>query len=96
VLNLDIAWCYLCLRSVTHIPDAEQRLRKCEQNLHQSYGPNLERLLALKGTTGNDYTFQALPVSVYFKCKCFCMIKFNDFLKYISHKFSNRQIINDL
>ncbi|KDR09755.1 NEDD8 ultimate buster 1 [Zootermopsis nevadensis] len=54
VLNLDIAWCYLCLRSVTHIPDAEQRLRKCEQNFHQSYGPNLERLLALKGTTGNE------------------------------------------
>ncbi|KAJ4443419.1 hypothetical protein ANN_05087 [Periplaneta americana] len=54
VLNLDIAWCYLCLRSVTHIPDAEQRLQKCEESFHQSYGPNLERLLALKGTTGNE------------------------------------------
>lgn len=54
VLNLDIAWCYLCLRSVSHIPDAEQRLHKCEMNFHQSYGPNLERLLALKGTTGNE------------------------------------------
>lgn len=54
VLNLDIAWCYLCLRSVTHIPDAEQRLHVCEQNFHQSYGPNLERLMALKGTTGNE------------------------------------------
>lgn len=54
LLNLDIAWCYLCLRSVTHIPDAEQRLHKCEENFHQSYGPNLERLLLLKGTTGNE------------------------------------------
>ncbi|PNF44037.1 hypothetical protein B7P43_G16238, partial [Cryptotermes secundus] len=54
LLNLDIAWCYLCLRSVSDIPDAEQRLRKCEMNFHQSYGPNLERLLALKGTTGNE------------------------------------------
>ena len=52
VLNLDIAWCFLCLRSVTHIPDAEKRLKICEQNFHQSYGPNLERLMALKGTTG--------------------------------------------
>jgi hypothetical protein len=42
---------------VSHIPDAEQRLHKCEMNFHQSYGPNLERLLALKGTTGNDYRF---------------------------------------
>ncbi|KAJ9594376.1 hypothetical protein L9F63_014199, partial [Diploptera punctata] len=54
LLNLDVAWCYLCLRSVTHIPDAEQRLKVCEQNFHQSYGPNLERLMALKGTTGNE------------------------------------------
>jgi len=60
LLNLDIAWCYLCLRSVTHIPDAEQRLRKCEENFHQSYGPNLERLLLLKGTTGNEYTLMYL------------------------------------
>jgi len=60
LLNLDIAWCYLCLQSVTHIPDAEQRLHKCEENFHWSYGPNLERLLQLKGTAGNDYTLMYL------------------------------------
>ncbi|XP_066999509.1 NEDD8 ultimate buster 1 isoform X2 [Anabrus simplex] len=54
VLNLDIAWCYLCLRSVTQLPEAEERLKKCEESFHRSYGPNLERLLALKGTTGNE------------------------------------------
>ncbi|KAK7873540.1 hypothetical protein R5R35_008789 [Gryllus longicercus] len=54
LLNLDIAWCYLCLRSVTYLPDAEQRLKKCEQSFERSYGPNLERVLALKGNTGNE------------------------------------------
>lgn len=52
LLNLDIAWCYLCLRSVGQIPDAENRLKKCEENFHLSYGANLERLIALKGTSG--------------------------------------------
>ncbi|XP_046393499.1 NEDD8 ultimate buster 1-like isoform X2 [Ischnura elegans] len=54
LLNLDIVWCYLCLRSVSHLPDAEQRLKKCEENFHNSYGTNLERLITLKGTTGNE------------------------------------------
>ncbi|XP_071455442.1 NEDD8 ultimate buster 1-like [Hetaerina americana] len=54
LLNLDIVWCYLCLRSVSHLPDAEQRLKKCEENFHSSYGTNLERLISLKGTTGNE------------------------------------------
>lgn len=54
LLNLDIAWCYLCLRSVSQIPEAEERLQKCENNFHKSYGPNLERLIALKGSTGNE------------------------------------------
>ncbi|XP_047115578.1 NEDD8 ultimate buster 1-like [Schistocerca piceifrons] len=54
LLNLDIAWCYLCLQNVTQIPDAEERLKKCEQSFHKSYGPNLERLMLLKGTTGTE------------------------------------------
>lgn len=54
LLHLDIAWCYLCLRNVTQIPDAEAKLKQCESNFHTSYGPNLERLMALKGTTGNE------------------------------------------
>uniref|UniRef100_A0A8D8TZF2 NEDD8 ultimate buster 1 n=2 Tax=Cacopsylla melanoneura TaxID=428564 RepID=A0A8D8TZF2_9HEMI len=54
VLNLDIAWCYLCLESVTQLPDGEARLQKSERSLHQSYGANLERLLTIKGSTGNE------------------------------------------
>ncbi|KAG8271981.1 positive regulation of proteasomal ubiquitin-dependent protein catabolic process [Homalodisca vitripennis] len=52
LLHLDISWCYLCLRNPAQIPDAEYRLRLCEQNFHKSYGPNLERLMAIKGATG--------------------------------------------
>ncbi|KRT81584.1 Ubiquitin [Oryctes borbonicus] len=54
LLNLDIAWCYLCLQSFMHLPEAHERLKKCEENFHKSYGPNLERLIALKGSTGNE------------------------------------------
>lgn len=52
LLNLDIAWCYLCLQSITHIPDAEARLTICENNFHRSYGENLERVIAIKGSDG--------------------------------------------
>ncbi|KAI5733791.1 hypothetical protein M8J76_015957 [Diaphorina citri] len=54
VLNLDIAWSYLCLESVTQLPEGEDRLRKCERSFHKSYGPNLERLMTIKGSTGNE------------------------------------------
>lgn len=54
LLNLDIAWCYLCLRSVTQLPDAEQRLTICEQNFKKSYGENLDRVVSLKGSSGNE------------------------------------------
>lgn len=59
LLNLDIVWCYLCLKSVSQIPEAEERLKKCEQSFHRSYGPNLERLIALKGTPGK-YIFVSI------------------------------------
>ncbi|KAK9728684.1 UBA/TS-N domain [Popillia japonica] len=54
LLNLDIAWCYLCLQSFIHLPEAQERLKRCEDNFHRSYGPNLERLIALKGSIGNE------------------------------------------
>ena len=54
LLNLDIAWCYLLLGSVDDIPDAVRRLDKCQQTLFKSYGAQMERLLTLKGTTGNE------------------------------------------
>lgn len=54
ILNLDIAWCYLLLGNAADIPDAAVRLDRCEQSLFKSYGPQMERLLTLKGTTGNE------------------------------------------
>lgn len=54
ILNLDIAWCYLCLQTVSELGDAEARLDACEKKFNESYGNNLERLAALKGSTGNE------------------------------------------
>lgn len=53
LLDLDIAWCYLCLQSVNHLPEAYDRLKRCETAFEKSYGPNLERVIAVKGTAGN-------------------------------------------
>jgi hypothetical protein len=52
ILNLDIAWCYLSLKSIAELPSVESRLKKCENSLHRSYGENLERVVALKGSAG--------------------------------------------
>ncbi|EDX03069.2 NEDD8 ultimate buster 1 [Drosophila yakuba] len=49
LLNLDIVWCYLCLKNVTQIPDAERRLACCSRSFRISYGENFERLYSLKG-----------------------------------------------
>ncbi|XP_026838197.1 NEDD8 ultimate buster 1 isoform X1 [Drosophila erecta] len=49
LLNLDIVWCYLCLKNVTQIPDAERRLVHCSHRFRISYGDNLERLFSLRG-----------------------------------------------
>ncbi|XP_017786939.1 PREDICTED: NEDD8 ultimate buster 1-like [Nicrophorus vespilloides] len=54
LLDLDIAWCFLCLQSFVHLPEAYSRLKRCEDMFHRSYGPNLERLIAVKGSTGNE------------------------------------------
>ncbi|KAK3932435.1 NEDD8 ultimate buster 1 [Frankliniella fusca] len=54
LLQLDIVWCYLCLRSISHIPDADRRLDICEVSLERSYGRNMERVAALKGSAGNE------------------------------------------
>lgn len=55
LLDLDIVWCYLCLRSVSQLPEAYERLKRCEDRFQKSYGPNLERLIALKGTAGKFF-----------------------------------------
>ncbi|KAH8380854.1 hypothetical protein KR200_008434 [Drosophila serrata] len=49
LLNLDIVWCYLCLKNVTQLPDAERRLAVCTRSFRRSYGENFERLYSLKG-----------------------------------------------
>lgn len=54
LLNLDIVWCYLCLKSVTQLPDAERRLKLCEDNFRKSYGDNFDRVIGLKGSDGNE------------------------------------------
>ena len=52
LLNLDIVWCYLHLKSVHYLSDAEKRLQICDETFRKCYGPNLERVKALKGTSG--------------------------------------------
>ncbi|KAH8312406.1 hypothetical protein KR044_010595 [Drosophila immigrans] len=49
LLNLDIVWCYLCLKNISQLPDAQRRLDLCERIFHRSYGENYSRLYALKG-----------------------------------------------
>lgn len=54
LLCLDIAWCYLSLKSVDQLFDAEARLKECESGFHRSYGKNLERLTAIKGDANKE------------------------------------------
>lgn len=54
LLNMEIVWCYLMLKSVNQLPDAEARLLACEQNFKRSYGENLDRVLLLKGSAVNE------------------------------------------
>jgi len=54
ILSLDIGWCYLLLNSVSELPGAEERLRICEKKFKESYGEHMERVVVLKGSTGNE------------------------------------------
>lgn len=54
VLCLDIVWCYLCLKNVEDLPDAEKRLKMSEECFIRSYGSNFERLNAVKGGSGTE------------------------------------------
>ena len=51
---MDIAWCYLHLGNLSELPNAQERLRECEFNFKKSYGENLERVIALKGTSSHE------------------------------------------
>ncbi|CAH1111063.1 unnamed protein product [Psylliodes chrysocephalus] len=54
LLDLDIAWCYLNLESFVQLPEAYERLQRCEEKFRSTYGSNLERLIEIKGTPGNE------------------------------------------
>ncbi|XP_052888251.1 NEDD8 ultimate buster 1-like [Anopheles moucheti] len=54
LLNLDIVWCYLCLKNLNQLPDAEQRLKLCELKFQQSYGKNMQRVTAIRGEQSNE------------------------------------------
>ncbi|OWR52957.1 hypothetical protein KGM_213317 [Danaus plexippus plexippus] len=54
VLQLDISWCYLCLRSLASAGDAAARLARAENAFRLSYGEDHQRLIALKGTNANE------------------------------------------
>ena len=64
ILNLDIAWCYLALQSIAELPAVEARLQQCERSLKRSYGENMERVVALKGSTG--------MYRIDFYCRFYC------------------------
>ncbi|XP_052744625.1 NEDD8 ultimate buster 1 [Bicyclus anynana] len=54
VLQLDIAWCYLCLRNLSSANDAAARLARAEASFTATYGEDHQRLIALKGTNANE------------------------------------------
>jgi len=47
--QLDIVWCYLSLSNVSDLPDADERLKRCEECFVKSYGADLTRAANLKG-----------------------------------------------
>ncbi|XP_045453633.1 NEDD8 ultimate buster 1-like [Melitaea cinxia] len=54
VLQLDIAWCYLCLQNLSSTNDAALRLARAEKSFIATYGEDHQRLIALKGTNANE------------------------------------------
>uniref|UniRef100_A0A1A9X3U1 UBA domain-containing protein n=1 Tax=Glossina brevipalpis TaxID=37001 RepID=A0A1A9X3U1_9MUSC len=60
LLNLDIVWCYLCLKNVTQLPDAQKRMEICEKNFLRIYGENFQNLNYLKGENFCDKALMRL------------------------------------
>uniref|UniRef100_A0A182PLB2 UBA domain-containing protein n=1 Tax=Anopheles epiroticus TaxID=199890 RepID=A0A182PLB2_9DIPT len=54
LLNLDIVWCYLRLKNLNQLPDAEERLKVCELKFQQSYGKNMQRVAAIRGEQSSE------------------------------------------
>lgn len=42
------------MQSISHLPDAENRLQICERHFKKSYGENLDRVMTLKGNVANE------------------------------------------
>ena len=59
ILSLDIAWCYLSVQAVSELPEAELKLARCEEKFKSSYGRNMERVAALKGSGSNELALMA-------------------------------------
>ena len=59
ILSLDIAWCYLSVNAVSELPDADLKLARCEEKFKSSYGSNMERVAALKGSQSNELALMA-------------------------------------
>ena len=59
ILSLDIAWCYLSCNAVSELPDADIKVARCEEKFKNSYGSNMERLAALKGSQGSELALMA-------------------------------------
>ncbi|BFZ21833.1 hypothetical protein BsWGS_24872 [Bradybaena similaris] len=62
ILCLDIVWCYLSLKNLDQLPDAEIRLKNSEACFKRCYGEKMERLASIKGGTGTE---QALFMRLY-------------------------------
>jgi len=54
ILQLDISWCYLRMKNLDALPDVSERLNMSEESFNKTYGSNLQRLYALKGSTGEE------------------------------------------
>lgn len=42
------------MQSISHLPDAENRLQICEKHFKKSYGENLDRVITLKGNACSE------------------------------------------
>jgi len=54
LINLDIVWCYLRLKNITQLPDAQRRLDICERGFVKSYGEQFIRLFSIKGPSSPE------------------------------------------
>ncbi|XP_061522860.1 NEDD8 ultimate buster 1 isoform X2 [Phycodurus eques] len=54
VLQLDVVWCYQALEALSCLDDGRERLRLAEDCFLRCYGERQQRLLMIKGNTGQE------------------------------------------